>query len=189
MAFKEESAGFISIIIASLCCFFISASHMTIYGISILGILYLKMLEPYYSRSQIHYIVAISGLIIFPFWKIIHFIGKIFDSFPGRIHASMVFGVALIALVKVIYSLYQFFPLSIENLNAFFVAANSSALTNPLDIVKQTFQSFNIFTLLITIISIVVLFLLRNKLHKFPFIAVVVILGILINWKHVFLNY
>lgn len=51
MTFKEESAGFISIIISSLCCFFISASHLTIYGISILGILYLKMLEPYYSRS------------------------------------------------------------------------------------------------------------------------------------------
>jgi len=42
-----------------------------------------------------------SGFIIFPFWKVIHSVGSIFDSFPGRIHASMVFGVALIALVKV----------------------------------------------------------------------------------------
>lgn len=59
------------------------------------------MLEPYYSRSEIHYIVGISGVIIFPFWKAILYVSKIFDSFPGRIHASMVFGTALIALVKV----------------------------------------------------------------------------------------
>lgn len=66
------------------------------------------MLEPYYSRSEIHYIVAISGLIIFPFWKILQYVGRIFDSFPGRIHASMVFGIALIALVKVIIILRSF---------------------------------------------------------------------------------
>lgn len=82
-------------------CFFLSSSHLTIYGISILGVLYLKMLEPYYTRSELTYIVAMSGFIIFPFWKIIHSVGTIFDSFPGRVHASMVFGVALIALVKV----------------------------------------------------------------------------------------
>lgn len=50
-----------------------------------------------------------SGFIIFPFWKIVHSVGAIFDSFPGRVHASMVFGVALIVLVKVIYILYSFF--------------------------------------------------------------------------------
>lgn len=83
----------------------------------------------------------------------------------------------------------QFFPLSIENIQAFFEAANSSALTSPLDIIIQTFQTFNILTLLITIVLIVILFLLRNKLDKVPFIAVVVILGMLINWKHTFLNY
>lgn len=44
MSFKEESAGFISIIVASLVSFFLSSSHLTIYGISILGILYMKML-------------------------------------------------------------------------------------------------------------------------------------------------
>lgn len=102
MSFKEESAGFISIIVASLVSFSLSSSHLTIYGISILGILYMKMLEPYYSRSEIHYIVAMSGLIIFPIWKVIRYVTKIFDSFPGRVHASMVFGVALIALVKVL---------------------------------------------------------------------------------------
>lgn len=102
LTFKEESAGFISIIISSVVCFFLSSSHMTIYGISILGVLYLKMLEPYYTRSELTYIVAMSGFIIFPFWKVIHSVGAIFDSFPGRVHASMVFGVALIALVKVL---------------------------------------------------------------------------------------
>ncbi len=60
------------------------------------------MLESYYTRSELTYIVAMSGFIIFPFWKVIHSVGAIFDSFPGRIHASMVFGTALIALVKVL---------------------------------------------------------------------------------------
>jgi hypothetical protein len=59
------------------------------------------MLEPYYSRSEIHYIVGLSGIIMFPFWKAALYVRMIFSSFPGRIHASMVFGTALIALVKV----------------------------------------------------------------------------------------
>lgn len=71
--------------------------------------MYLKMLEPYYTRSELTYIVAMSGFIIFPFWKIIHSVGSIFDSFPGRVHASMVFGVALIALVKVSVDIFSFF--------------------------------------------------------------------------------
>jgi high-affinity Fe2+/Pb2+ permease len=49
-----------------------------------------------------------SGFIIFPFWKVIHSVGSIFDSFPGRVHASMVFGTALVALVKVLYFLFSF---------------------------------------------------------------------------------
>ena len=101
MSFKEQSAGFISIIVSSLVCFFLSASHLTIYGISILGILYLMMLEPYYTRLELHYIVGVSGIIIFPFWKLIHSVGAIFRCLPGKIHASMVFGIALIALTKV----------------------------------------------------------------------------------------
>lgn len=70
--------------------------------------MYLKMLEPYYTRSELTYIVAMSGFIIFPFWKVIHSVGSIFDSFPGRVHASMVFGVALIALVKVNLDIFSF---------------------------------------------------------------------------------
>jgi hypothetical protein len=35
----------------------------------------------------------------FLFWKIIPFGGFIFDSFPAFVHASMVFGTALVALV------------------------------------------------------------------------------------------
>lgn len=69
----------------------------------------MKMLDTYYTRSELTYIVAMSGFIIFPFWKVIHSVGTIFDSFPGRVHASMVFGTALIALVKVIYLLFSFF--------------------------------------------------------------------------------
>ena len=132
MAFDELSAGFISIIVSSLVCFFLSASHLTIYGISILGILYLMMLEPYYTRSELNYVVAMSGLIIFPFWKVIHSVGAIFHCLPGKIHASMVFGIALIVLTKVTFLLFQFFPLAIENLEAFFVASKENALTNPL---------------------------------------------------------
>jgi hypothetical protein len=79
--------------------------------------------------------------------------------------------------------------LSIENLNAFFVAANESALTNPLNIIILTFQNFNVLTLIITVVCIVGLFLLRNKLHKIPLIAALVVLGIAVNFKHIFLNY
>lgn len=37
--------------------------------------------------------------------------------------------------------------------------------------------------------SIVILFLLRNRLHTIPFITIFVILGVVINIKHIFLNY
>jgi hypothetical protein len=67
------------------------------------------MLDTYYTRSELTYIVAMSGFIMFPFWKLIHSVGSIFDSFPGRVHASMVFGTALVALVKVILILFSFF--------------------------------------------------------------------------------
>lgn len=42
-----------------------------------------------------------SGIILFPFWKAVHAVDSIFHSLPGRIHASMVFGIALIVLTKV----------------------------------------------------------------------------------------
>jgi hypothetical protein len=59
------------------------------------------MLRPYYSMNQLCYIVAIGGLINLPLWKMIHSIGSIFHCLPGRIHASMVLGIALIVLSKV----------------------------------------------------------------------------------------
>lgn len=34
-----------------------------------------------------------------------------------------------------------------------------------------------------------VLFLLREKLNAFPFIAVFILVGIFINWKHYFLSF
>ena len=61
----------------------------------------MTMLQPYYSRSELHYIVAMSGIIMFLFSWIIHPIGKIFHCLPGKVHASMVFGIALIVLTKV----------------------------------------------------------------------------------------
>lgn len=110
MSFKEESMGFIAIIVSSLACFLLSSSHLTIYGISVLGILYISMLEEYYSRSQICYIVALSGVAILPFWQMIHSVGAIFHCLPGRIHASMVFGTVLIVLTKVNLSNKPVFP-------------------------------------------------------------------------------
>lgn len=95
--------GFISIIVSSIVCFFVSSSHLTIYGISILGCLYLAMLKPYYEMRQLCYIVALGGLMNLPLWKMIHSVGSIFHCLPGRIHASMVLGVATIVLSKVIY--------------------------------------------------------------------------------------
>lgn len=108
MSFKEQSMGFIAIIVSSLTCFLLSSSHLTIYGISVLGILYVSMLEAYYQRSQICYIVAISGIAILPFWQMIHSIRAIFHCLPGRMHASMVFGTVLIVLTKVTLQLLSF---------------------------------------------------------------------------------
>lgn len=45
LTYKESSAAFISIIVSALSCFFISSSHLTIYGISVLGTLYLNMIR------------------------------------------------------------------------------------------------------------------------------------------------
>jgi hypothetical protein len=46
-----------------------------------------------------------------------------------------------------------------------------------------------VLTLIITVGCIIGLFLLRNKLNKIPLIAVLVIFGIIVNFKHKFLNY
>jgi len=101
LTYKKSSAAFISIIVSSLSCFFISSSHLTIYGISVLGTLYITMVQALYSTYQMFYMGVMSGLIMFVFWKPIHSLGAIFHCLPGRIHASMVFGVVLIVLSRV----------------------------------------------------------------------------------------
>lgn len=64
--------------------------------------MYLKILEQNgYSRTELSYVVAMGGIIIIPFWKVVHAVDNIFHSLPGRIHASMIFGIALIVLTKV----------------------------------------------------------------------------------------
>lgn len=103
LTYKESSAAFISIIVSALSCFFISSSHLTIYGISVLGTLYLNMIRSSYSSHQILYIVALSGIILFIFWKPIHSVGSIFHCLPGKIHASLVFGIVLIVLSRVLF--------------------------------------------------------------------------------------
>ena len=59
------------------------------------------MIQDYYTKVQIFYIVALSGVFMLFFWKPIHSIGSIFHCLPGRIHASLVFGIVLIVLSRV----------------------------------------------------------------------------------------
>ena len=101
ITFKRESSAFISIIVSSLSCFFISSSHLTVYGISVLGALYISMIQPIYQPHQIFYIVALSGVIMFLFWRPIHSLGSIFHCLPGKIHASLVCGIVLIVFSRV----------------------------------------------------------------------------------------
>jgi hypothetical protein len=101
ITYQRASAAFISIIVSAASCFFISSSHLTIYGISVLGTLYITMIQSYYTSYQMFYIVAMSGLFMLCFWKPIHSIGSIFHCLPGRIHASLVFGIVLIVLSRV----------------------------------------------------------------------------------------
>ena len=110
ITFKEQSAAFISIIVSAASCFFISNSHLTIYGISVLGTLYISMIQPYYSKAQVFYVVALSGFFMLVFWKPIHSIGSIFHCLPGRIHASLVFGIVLIVLSRVTLPPLSSFP-------------------------------------------------------------------------------
>lgn len=74
-------------------------------------------------------------------------------------------------------------------MEAFFVASKENPLTSPIDIIILTFQQFNYITLGLTILSIFAMFFFRERLQRFPLIAFLVILGILINWTHYFLSY
>lgn len=53
----------------------------------------------------------------------------------------------------------------------------------------MTFEKFNVITLALTVLSIVLMFVLKERLAKIPFIGVLLILGIVINWSHYFLSY
>lgn len=71
----------------------------------------------------------------------------------------------------------------------FFIAANENALTSPLEIIQKTFHEFNWITLAITIVCIIILFILREKLNSIPFIGIFIVLGIAINWTHIFKSF
>lgn len=101
--------AYISIIVSSIGTFYISKSHLTLYGVSVLGTLYLNMIQGYYQPHQTVYITAMSGILLFIFWKPIHSWGTIFHCLPGRIHASLVFGIVLLVLTRVYYNLYLVF--------------------------------------------------------------------------------
>lgn len=111
--YLPSDSGFISIIVSSLICFVFSQSHLTIYGVSVLSIVYINMLKPTYNHSQTCVITFLAGLLGLLSWRFLHGFGDLFHYFPGKIHAGMVLGVGMIVLTK-------FFPLTIENVRAFY---------------------------------------------------------------------
>jgi len=70
----------------------------------------MTMIQSFYTTYQMFYIGALSGIIMFIFWRPIHSLGAIFHCLPGRIHASLVFGVVLIVLSRVIMDKFSFSP-------------------------------------------------------------------------------
>ena len=115
MTVDSLSRAYISIIISSVVTFISSRSHLTIYGVSILGSLYLSMIRSSQEEGEnppnVFYVTAISGLLLFVFWKPIHSWGTIFHCLPGRIHASLVFGILLLVLTRVLSPSLSSFPL------------------------------------------------------------------------------
>ena len=143
ITYQKQSAAFISIIVSATSCFFISSSHLTIYGISVLGTLYLSMIKPFFNMYQMFYIVALCGIFMLPFWKVIHSIGSIFRCLPGRIHASLVFGIVLIVLSRVPFSLFSFSPWLLKISMLFSKCQKNSSHQVPL---KFSTFSFNLST-------------------------------------------
>lgn len=95
-----------SIIISSLTCFVFSQSHLTIYGVSVLSIVYINMLKPTYGHEQTCVMTFLAGLMGLLLSRFMMGFGDLFHYFPGKIHAGMVLGIGLIILTK-------FFPLTI----------------------------------------------------------------------------
>ena len=62
----------------------------------------------------------------------------------------------------------------------------ASPLTSPLTTLNVMFSEFNVLTLGLTIGSIVVMIILKDRLSRIPFIALLVVLGIAINWTGIF---
>jgi MFS superfamily sulfate permease-like transporter len=98
--------GFVSIIVSSVACFFLSQSHLTIYGVSVLSIVYINMIRPNYDHQQICVVTFLAGFMQFVLWRLIHNFSDIFHYLPGKVHAGMVLGIGIIVLTK-------FFPLTV----------------------------------------------------------------------------
>jgi len=175
------AAGFVSIIVSSVVCFALSQSHLTIYGVSVLSIVYINMIKPAYNQQQICVVTFLAGLMQFVLWHLMHGFGEMFRYLPGKIHAGMVLGIGFIVLAK-------FFPLTVENINAFY-ERDASLLSNPLRTIVLMFSEFSVLTLLLTIVSISVMFFARRKLARFPSILILAVLGILMNVGNGFLTY
>jgi hypothetical protein len=58
----------------------------------------------------------------------------------------------------------QFFPLAIENIEAFFILAEESSLARPFVVLQKLFEHFNVLTLVLTVQAIIMMFLMRGKL-------------------------
>ena len=62
-------------------------------------------------------------------------------------------------------------------------------MSNPFTVLNLLFESFNVITLILTVVLIILMFLLRKKLEKIPLIGIMVIIGILANMQHQFKSY
>ena len=74
-------------------------------------------------------------------------------------------------------------------MDAFFMMSEEQFTSSPFKVLNLLFESFNMVTLIITIVLLILMFILRKRLEKIPLIGIMVIIGILANLKHPFKSY
>jgi MFS superfamily sulfate permease-like transporter len=67
--------------------------------------------------------------------------------------------------------------------------SEEEAMSSPFNVLNLLFESFNVITLILTVVLLVLMFLLRKKLAKIPLIGIMVIIGVLANMQHQFKSY
>jgi len=74
-------------------------------------------------------------------------------------------------------------------MEAFFMMSEEQVMSSPFNVLNLLFESFNVITLILTIVLLVAMLLLRKKLAKIPIIGIMVIIGVLANMQHNFKSY